>query len=701
LKKCLQNQAPSKSAKRSQRKAPQWIYIFRWPVSRTFHDNMNRRKTRELPGGQSENYTSYDATGNLLSKTTFNGKTITYSYRNSDDLLLNEGFNEGSIAYNYDGFLRRQSMTDITGNTTYNYDERDRLLAKHAPNGTITYGYDNHGNMTSLSSGNTNGANVSYSYDALNRPTTVTDSHRESNETSYSYDAVGNLANVKLPNGEAVTYQYDNLNRLTNMAATVSGTQIANYTYTLGQAGNRTNVAELSRSVTYTYDNLYRLNSETITNDPSNNGIISYTYDPVGNRQQRSSSVNNITTQNFNNQYDSNDRLTANGYQYDSDGSTTADPAGKTYTYDSLDRLLTVTGTGLSETFAYDGDGNKVSQTVNGVTTNYLVDTHNLTGYAQVLDEIQSGSVNRTYTYGLNRIAQDQLISGNWNESYYGYDGQGSVRYLMDATGNILNTYTLDAFGNQISSTGTTPNENLYDGEQMDANTGFYNLRARWMNPAIGRFQSMDTYEGNTEEPLSLHKYTFGSNDPIDRIDPSGNQDFVGEIGLEMNLNIVGGDYPKVTKPASLLKTQYFEVKTEIRPPAFQAGVKTDDTVAVDGEDGLILQDKQLIGATNIGVPIKGLGRLWETSAGGNGNYDLHFEGQAQSIAFAFTAFWMTIDYSFDIQYSALTNTGHLKGRHDGYPSYEVWVNGDKKYDFPQTNILTLGLKNISVDKAF
>jgi RHS repeat-associated protein len=412
-------------------------------------------------------------------------------------------------------------------------------LAKHAPNGTITYTYDYHGNIKGISSSNTGGANVSYSYDALNRPTTVTDSHRGSNETSYTYDAVGNLANVKLPNGSAVTYQYDSLNRLTNMQSllTSNSSLLASYAYTLGQAGNRTNVAELSRSVTYTYDNLYRLNSETITNDPSNNGIISYTYDPVGNRQQRSSSVTPISTQNFANQYDANDRLTA-GYGYDADGSTTTDPAGKTYTYDSLDRLLTVTGTGLSESFAYDGDGNKVSQTVNGVTTNYLVDTHNLTGYAQVLDEIQSGSVNRTYTYGLNRIAQDQLISGNWSASYYGYDGQGSVRYLMDASGNILNTYTLDAFGNSISSTGTVPNENLYDGEQVDANTGFYNLRARWMNPSIGRFQSMDSYEGETDEPLSLNKYSFTASNPMNLSDPSGRDFDLGSFSL--SIAIVG-----------------------------------------------------------------------------------------------------------------------------------------------------------------
>ena len=65
------------------------------------------------------------------------------------------------------------------------------------------------------------------------------------------------------------------------------------------------------------------------------------------------------------------------------------------------------------------------------------------------------------------------------------------------------------------------------DGEQQDANTGFYNLRARWMNPSIGRFQSMDTYEGDQKNPLGLHKYLFGSNNPINRMDPSGNDDIV------------------------------------------------------------------------------------------------------------------------------------------------------------------------------
>ena len=467
------------------------------------YDNMNRRKSRKLPGGQTETYDTYDATGNLIHKTTFNGKSISYAYTNLDDRLQSESFSEGSIVFNYDGFLRRQSMTDISGTTTYTYDARDRMKTKNNTTyGNLTYGYDYHGNIASIASSNPGGANMSYLYDALNRPTTVTDSHRGILTTTYSYDAIGNLSGINLPNGVAVTYAYDQLNRLNSMASllTSNAATVASYTYTLGPTGNRLSVNEYSnRNVQWTYDDLYRLTGEVIQQDPAgNNGSIGYTYDPVGNRNIRSTSVTPITSQNFTGQYDPNDRLTA-GYTYDNDGNTLTDPSGKTYTYDTLDRMVTVTGTGLNETFLYDGDGNKASQTVNGTTTNYLIDSNNLTGYAQVMDEMQGGSaVTRTYTYGTSRISQDRLLSiADWQLSFYGYDGQGSVRYLMDGTGNVTDTYTLDSFGNSMSSTGTTPNNYQYDGEQLDANTGFYNLRARWMKPSIGRFQTMDSYEGD------------------------------------------------------------------------------------------------------------------------------------------------------------------------------------------------------------
>jgi YD repeat-containing protein len=50
---------------------------------------------------------------------------------------------------------------------------------------------------------------------------------------------------------------------------------------------------------------------------------------------------------------------------------------------------------------------------------------------------------------------------------YFGYDGQGSVRYLTDTDGNITDTYDYDAFGNLIHRTGTTDNNYLYTGSSM------------------------------------------------------------------------------------------------------------------------------------------------------------------------------------------------------------------------------------------
>lgn len=52
-----------------------------------------------------------------------------------------------------------------------------------------------------------------------------------------------------------------------------------------------------------------------------------------------------------------------------------------------------------------------------GVTTKYLVDTLNPTGYSQVMDELVIGAVTRTYTYGRQLISENQLISGAWTPS--------------------------------------------------------------------------------------------------------------------------------------------------------------------------------------------------------------------------------------------------------------------------------------------
>jgi RHS repeat-associated protein len=132
---------------------------------------------------------------------------------------------------------------------------------------------------------------------------------------------------------------------------------------------------------------------------------------------------------------------------------------------------------------------------------------------------LQNNLVVKQYTYGLDLISQRQ--SGG--VSFYQYDGHGSVRGLSNASGSLTDTYTYDAFGTVLEKTGTTDNNYLYAGEQFDADLGFYYNRARYLNASTGRFISQDSYEGKSIEPLSLHKYAYGNNNTVNRVDPSGN----------------------------------------------------------------------------------------------------------------------------------------------------------------------------------
>ena len=289
-------------------------------------------------------------------------------------------------------------------------------------------------------------------------------------------------------------------------------------------SGHRLSVSELSgRTVNYGYDNLYRLTSETIASDPSGiNGAVNYTYDAVGNRKQITSTLAPIPAGLWN--YDADDRFTA-GDTYDANGNTVTS-GGIANVYDFENHLMQQGGISI----VYDGDGNRVQKTVAGVITKYLVDDRNPTGYAQVFTETTS-STTRQYVLGLERVSE-WIIGGTTTTRFYDYDGHGSVRALTDTSGNVTDTYDYDAFGNLIHSTGTTPNNYLYSGEQFDSDLHLYYNRARYLNVSTGRFWSMDTGEGHQTEPPSLHKYLYTSSDPVNLVDPSGNEEtLVGTIG--------------------------------------------------------------------------------------------------------------------------------------------------------------------------
>jgi RHS repeat-associated protein len=115
-------------------------------------------------------------------------------------------------------------------------------------------------------------------------------------------------------------------------------------------------------------------------------------------------------------------------------------------------------------------------------------------------------------------------------------DGHGSARVLYDlaqaADELIPQLLTFAAHGGTLAvhdSQGTIQATIAvltslgYSGEFFDAATQQQYLRARFYNPANGRFNRLDPFAGNMQDPQSLHKYAYVHGDPIQGIDPSGN----------------------------------------------------------------------------------------------------------------------------------------------------------------------------------
>jgi len=246
---------------------------------------------------------------------------------------------------------------------------------------------------------------------------------------------------------------------------------------------------------------------------------------------------------------------------YDDNGST-IDADGKTFTYDYKHRIIGVTAPNLNISIVYNGDGDRVRKTVNGVTTDYLVNRNNHTGYAQVVEEIQNGIVTRQYTHGLDLISQRQLINGNRITHFYGYDGHGSVRYLTDTNGVITDTYDFDGYGNLINQTGSTPNNYLYAGEQFDHDLGLYYNRARYLDVNRGRFWTQDSFEGLNGQPLSLHKYLYGHGDPVNNVDPSG-QITIATFAVAETVSGILDNRPTRTNGSNVLGDGYVQLKDQ------------------------------------------------------------------------------------------------------------------------------------------
>ena len=135
---------------------------------------------------------------------------------------------------------------------------------------------------------------------------------------------------------------------------------------------------------------------------------------------------------------------------------------------------------------------------------------------------------NTSYVWGLGLISQ---TTGS-TTSYPLADGLGSTAALTDSSGTVTATYKYDVFGAVRSSTGTGSTDFRFAGQQDDPALGYQYLRARYYDPAIGRFISKDAFGGFRGGPQSQNSYAYALNSPVTHIDPTGNAAVAGIAGV-------------------------------------------------------------------------------------------------------------------------------------------------------------------------
>jgi len=92
----------------------------------------------------------------------------------------------------------------------------------------------------------------------------------------------------------------------------------------------------------------------------------------------------------------------------------------------------------------------------------------------------------------------------------------GDMGNHYDTRSTLMTTVATCAFGEVSRS------PSYYRGEQYDSDLNLYYLRARYYNPATGRFLSRDPEDGKPYDPKTLHKYLYADGDPVNAKDPTG-----------------------------------------------------------------------------------------------------------------------------------------------------------------------------------
>lgn len=537
-------------------------------VTRTY-DELDRLLTENPSTGSGQIAYTYDTATNGIGKvatiTNTNNQLTTYTY----DIL-------GRIT------TENKTIAGTSYATTSTYDLRGQPISITYPDSTtVTYGYDSASLLDTVNLGSTpivtsltyaptgsyatiaygSGAVTTNTYDTargyrLATRVTTTGSTNLQN-LAYTYDAVSNITRIvdtsTTQSAKTTDYTYDDLDRLTSATVT-NASDSNNYTqtYTYDAIGNMTNRSDVGA---YAYAGAHP-HAVTSISPPILGGAGggSYTYDANGNL---------VTNTTWTHTYNYQDRLTSS-----TDGAQTIN-----YTYDNTGIRVTkeniTTGkqssyvskyyeilNGEIQRHIYAGDL-KVATLTDTIEypacvlptvpldpetqqpipqtwtpTESCLFTGALTSVPDVTVNLPSGAV--TLPQENNQILIKLAGDARTRLIYHHADHLTGASVETDDTGTAIEVTDYYPYGSERlnSKVGRYNTPHKFTGKELDTDTGLYDYGARYYDPVLSRFLSIDPWSGNLEDPQSLNKYSYTKNNPVKYVDPTGKNPLLAAMAV-------------------------------------------------------------------------------------------------------------------------------------------------------------------------
>jgi RHS repeat-associated protein len=263
--------------------------------------------------------------------------------------------------------------------------------------------------------------------------------------------------------------------------------------------------SNLDKNYAYAYDYLNRLTSgvssegknETITYNHMGN-IMTLARNPFGTNSYSYSGnrLENITG------------VTSGSFSYDANGNVNSDGTrGIGIGYNVLNLPQTISGN-ANISYVYDAGGNKIKKTFAGSVSEYIGGIHYVDNVIQFIQTPTGRALINGGTYKYEHNLVDHL---------------GNVRYSFDIYNNAVREMQKDdyyPFGLQIPRfAGTLQNKYLYNGKELQDGIAQFDYGARFYDPVIGRWNSIDPL---AEKTRRYSPYNYGMNNPVMMIDPDG-----------------------------------------------------------------------------------------------------------------------------------------------------------------------------------